>query len=163
MDKELFKQYNNKTPKFTLKGINSYGRLVSLHDGDTITVILPLYNNFYKFCIRLNNIDTCEMNSKLNENVELAYKARNRLFELITNKIIDNNWKKKQIETYLDDNIYLIWLECLDFDKYGRLLANIKIKDSDNETLSDILLNEKLAYIYNGGKKDTEEEQLLIK
>jgi endonuclease YncB( thermonuclease family) len=162
MNKELFKQYNNKTPKFTLNGTNTYGRLISLHDGDSITVILPLYNNFYKFNIRLNNIDTCEMNSKLNNNIELAFKARNRLFELITNKTIDNNWKKKQIDSYLNDDVYLIWLECLDFDKYGRILANIKIQDNDNETLSNILLNEKLAYLYNGGKKESEENQLQL-
>ena len=91
------------------------------------------------------------------------YIFNRNVYKLITNKTIDNNWKKKQIDSYLNDDVYLIWLECLDFDKYGRILANIKIQDNDKETLSNILLNEKLAYSYYGGKKESEEEQLNLK
>ena len=61
------------------------------------------------------------------------------------------------------EGMYFVWVECLDFDKYGRLLANVynlntEIK-SDN-SFSSILLKEKLAYVYNGDTKLTEEEQV---
>lgn len=148
MNKEIFKQYGgSNTPLFSLNGIKTYGRVVSILDGDTIKVIIPLLNNYYKFNVRLNGIDTYEIKGK---NKDLGLQGRNRLVELITSIKINSEYKKSQIEKLLNDEVYLIWLECLEFDKYGRLLSNIFV---DEKNLSDCLIEEKLGLPYSGGTK----------
>lgn len=153
-------KYNSDTTTtFSLKGTECYGRVVQIHDGDTITVIIPLFdtNKFYKFSVRLSGIDTCEVSSTTEENKILAIKAKNRLIELVTSTTTATD-----IKSYLQNNITLVYLKCLDFDKYGRLLATV-YKNNNNDveiSFSDILIKEKLGYCYTGKKKLTELDQV---
>lgn len=156
----------NSTPFFTLNGKKMYCRVVNVYDGDTITVVINIFDGFYKFSVRMNGIDTCELKSKNEKNKELACFARSRLISLITNKDISETTllkDRRMINNFLNKNVYCVWIECLDFDKYGRLLANIYKSDNSltpSESFSSILLKEKLAYTYTGETKLTEEEQL---
>ena len=134
---------------FSLKGLKTKCRFVSIHDGDTITVVIPLFDEYYKFNIRLYGIDTCEMT--LEETKDLAVKARNRVFFLATGQEYTFT-SKKQLENFLDERVYILDIECFDFDKYGRVLGKVSINDID---ISQVLIKEKLAYEYNGGKKKT--------
>ena len=112
--------------------------------------------------MRLNGIDTCEIHSK-NEIIKAkGLKAKYRLIELLCPFEKLNNIlciTKKQIVDLFDKNTCLIWLECLEFDKYGRLLGNIYIDDK-TKNVSNILIEEKLAYKYDGSTKLNEEEQM---
>ena len=81
MSKEDFRQFGGSTPELSINGLKSYGRLIDIYDGDTIKVILPTFGSYYKFTIRLNDIDTCEIRSKAKVLQDTAIKARNRLFE----------------------------------------------------------------------------------
>ena len=151
-------KYNfDTTTTFSLKGTECYARVVNIHDGDTITVIIPLFdtNKFYKFSVRLSGIDTCEISSTTEENKILAINAKNKLIELVT-----SNNNTDIIKLYLQNNIALVYLKCLDFDKYGRLLATIYKNKNDEISFSDILIKEKLGYCYTGKKKLTELEQV---
>jgi len=160
-----FINHDISTPYFKLTGTNTYARLVDIHDGDTIKVVIPLFNNFYKFNVRLNGIDTCELKSHNMENKNKAIQARNKICELINEK-----WKnkkefkldtQKEIKEYLNSFVCLVYIKCYDFDKYGRLLADVYINyDNPIIHLSDILLNENLAYKYDGGTKLSEKDQL---
>ena len=161
---ELFKNYdNNTTPHFSLNGQKLWGRVVSVYDGDTLTIVLNVFSSVYKFSVRMNGIDTCEVKSKNEKNKELACFARTRLLSLITGKdtseILTLNDRRK-INNILNKSMYFVWIECFDFDKYGRLLANIYKDESSQEHFSQILLREKLAYEYKGSTKFTEEEQI---
>jgi len=151
----------NNTKLFSFDGINCMSRVVDITDGDTIKTIINFKDEYYKIIVRLNNIDTCETKSKIEENKNMGIKAKQRLYNLITNKEIDNN-DKKAIKKELNDNVYLIWLKCYDFDKYGRVMGDIYYKENDVKSFSDILIEEKLAYKYQGKTKLTEEEQLKI-
>lgn len=144
------------TPEFTLRGFNTTGRLVDIIDGDSMSIILPVLNNFYKYQIRLSGIDTCEMRSKNEKCRNLAIRARDSLLELVTGNHIYSQ-TRHEIQEILDKKVVVVFLECLDFDKYGRLLANVFF---DNTNLSEYLLKHKLAYHYTGHTKLTEEEQL---
>lgn len=161
-----WKKYNfSNTKPFSLKGIECFARVVHIHDGDTITAIIPLLNDFYKFSIRLAGIDTCEMKSPNEKNQTLALKARDRLIHLIkttnkTTKEEDEDEKQQDIKPYLFQHIELVFLSCQDFDKYGRVLAHVKKNKDDSQTFSEILIQEKLAYPYDGKKKLNDEEQL---
>jgi len=160
---ELYKEYDNNTNNFTLNGQKLWGRVVSVYDGDTLTVVLNVFGGFYKFSIRMNNIDTCELKSKNIKNKELACIARSRLLSLITEKDISETSTlndRRKINNVLNKNVYCVWIECLDFDKYGRLLANVYTNETSQESFSEILIKEKLAYEYKGDTKLTEEEQI---
>ena len=161
---EIFKKYdNNTTPHFSLNGQKMWGRVVSLYDGDTLTVALNVFTGVYKFSVRMNGIDTCEMKSKNDKNKELAKNARSRLLSLITEKDISetSTWNdRRKINNVLNKGMYFVWVECLDFDKYGRLLANIYLNENSTENFSQVLIKDKLAYEYKGDTKMTEEEQV---
>ena len=158
---ELFKNYDDdNTPSFNFNGINCYARVVNITDGDTIKVVINYCNSFYKIIVRLNNIDTCETKSKIEANKELGIKAKMRLFNLITKK--DQTSDKKEIKKILTNNIYIVWIKCYDFDKYGRVLSDIYLNKDDNKSISDILIEEKVAYVYTGKTKLLEEDQIKI-
>ena len=65
---ENFEKYDISTPYFSLQDVNTYGRLVDIYDGDTVKVILPVMDRYFKFDVRLNGIDTCEIKSHNIEN-----------------------------------------------------------------------------------------------
>ena len=150
---------DTNTPLFSFNGVNGMSRVVDITDGDTIKAIINFKDDYYKIIVRLNNIDTCETKSKCEENKNLGINAKKRLYNLITNKTIETN-DKKLIKKELNDNCYLIYLKCYDFDKYGRVLGDIYKNENDNISFSSILINEKLAYIYGGKTKLTEKEQI---
>jgi endonuclease YncB( thermonuclease family) len=150
---------DTNTPVFSFNGINGMSRVVDITDGDTIKAIINFKDSYYKIIVRLNNIDTCETKSKCEENKNLGIEAKKRLYNLITNKTIDTN-DKKQIKQELNNNCYLIYLKCYDFDKYGRVLGDIYYNDTDDTSFSSILIKEKLAYVYGGKTKLTEKEQI---
>ena len=156
---QSFSRYNYSTPHFSLNNLHTYARLVDIHDGDTISVIIPVFNHFYKFQLRIAGIDTCEITSH-NPDLHLhALQARNRILQICTNNIVTSFTSKKDIIQELDNYVYLLWIECLDFDKFGRLLANVYTSDK-KLCISTILLNERLAYPYQGKNKMTDDELL---
>ena len=155
MSKEDFRQFGGSTPELSINGLKSYGRLIDVYDGDTIKVILPTFGSYYKFTIRLNDIDTCEIRSKDKVLQDTAIKARDRLFELVTTSKVNT---KNDIKKIFESDVYLVWVECCNKDKYGRVLANI-YKDKDtSKSFSEILLEEKLAYKYEGKTKLSDDD-----
>ena len=104
------------TPEFTLSGFNTTGRLVDIIDGDSVSIILPMFNNFYKYHIRLSGIDTCEMRSKNEKCKNLAIKARDTLLELVTRSKTRSE-TRHEIRDILDRNVVIVFVKCLDFDK----------------------------------------------
>ena len=161
-DTSLFCNSGNETPQFTFAGLASWGRVVDVYDGDTLKIVMPYNKTMWKFNIRLYGIDTSEMTSKLQENKERAIRARNRDIQLISkipaqlpSSITES---KKSIQTYFQQNVSLVYVICKDMDKYGRILADVY---SNHVSLSHILIQEKLAYSYYGGTKQTEIQQAI--
>lgn len=157
---ERFRPFKSDTPKFSLAGKSLWARVVSVYDGDTLKIVVPLFDSYFKFDCRVYGIDTCEMKSSTSENKNRACLARNRLIELITHgehkPFLAST--KKEITKIFDDNVYLIWVQCLDFDKYGRLLIIPFLKEN-SDPLADVLIAEKLAYAYEGKTKLSEQQQ----
>jgi endonuclease YncB( thermonuclease family) len=159
----------NTTEEFSLNGKYLVTRVVDIYDGDTCTCVLNIFGNYYKFTIRLAEIDTCEMKSKNSETKNLANKARLRLYELITktsSENIDQHISRKELRDLLNCNTYLIKILCGEFDKYGRLLGSLfdiseNVKPNDmSKSFNHILIREKLAYEYKGDTKLTEKQQI---
>ncbi len=152
MNKELFRDYGHDTPLFSLEGIKTYTRIVECYDGDTLSIIIPVNNKMYKFHCRLNEIDTPEIKGP---SKDLAMKSRDRLLELITKKEIPQLKNAKAVKEFLSQDVYLVWVECLENDKYGRTLINIYSNEKDTKSFSEILRDENLGYEYHGGTKQT--------
>jgi len=162
--KALFQnQTGSNTDLFSLTGQKMYGRVVDIHDGDTITIVLNILQKFFKFKVRLAEIDTCEITSKSEQNKSLANEAKIRLISLICDRDISNCIllsDKKSLVSFLESNNHCVWLECFDFDKFGRLLANVYADESSDESFSECLIKENLAYRYKGKTKLTEQQQV---
>lgn len=150
------------TPHFTLHGVSLYGRVCDVYDGDTVTLILEVDGAYRKFKARLNGIDTCEIKSKSSKNRELACKARLRLIELITDSTNANNPNKKDTKKLFEDNVYVVWVKCYEFDKYGRVLVDLFTDEESPTSFSQTLNEEHLAYTYQGDTKLTEEQQVEV-
>jgi len=153
--------YNN-TPEFSLCGLTLQGRVLSLYDGDTMSMALPVLNTFYKFTCRLNGIDTPEIKprkDKPNRDNEIVWakKARAELLKLVTqdeSTFFDNlDLKKEEIIQKLQENRNLVTVKCLEFDKYGRLLVELYSSKTGDKSFSNCLVDKNLAVSYDGGKK----------
>jgi endonuclease YncB( thermonuclease family) len=148
-------KYDKSVPFFTLSGISTVARLVDVYDGDTVTCIFPIVkDNYYKFNLRLTGIDTAELKSRDISQKQKALEARHLILTYCCDTYnLKEDCGRRDIQDYLQEQDILVWVECFDFDKYGRVLANVyRYKDKDI-SLSEILLNAKLAYAYDGGKK----------
>lgn len=156
MDLSNFTAFN--TPVFGLKGRKLTGRLVDVHDGDTITVIAELFpSSVFKINVRLAGIDASEMTSKSPQVKELAERARMRVVTLLTG-LHDfdlpqtGHLTRVGMMNLLQKNVYLVHLHCQDMDKYGRVLADVAI-DEHHPHVGMVLLQEGLASPYFGGTK----------
>ena len=146
--------------EFSLNGLKTSGKIVEIYDGDTCKIVLLNNNILQKFNCRINGIDTPEMKPPLNKpnreiEIKNAHRCRNKVIQLCTNIIpnVDIDFNGKKIS--LDTNTKLVHVECLEFDKYGRLLVNIYDFDSPKSlAYNEILINEGFAKKYNGGTKD---------
>ena len=154
---------------FSLNDKILLARVVDIYDGDTCICVLNIFDNYYKFKIRLAEIDTEEMKNKNTAKKELAYLARNLLYILITgDQTIDIYETRSNIREKLQKTCYMVKLYCSNFDKYGRLLAYIFKKDfifnniDNNQNLIEsnkrfsynyYLVDNNLAVYYNGGTK----------
>ena len=174
---------NSEIPIYSLNGVITKGKVVSIYDGDTCTIVLEIPtdkqpNPFLRFCntwlpccgiqssnvmqkfkCRLNGLDTPEMKPSLKNSdrvseIHAAHKSRNRLMQMITNCTFDHTKElsKKECQDLVDQNTKIITVECLEFDKYGRLL--VKLFYGYNVTANDMLISEGLAKPYDGGTKD---------
>ena len=129
-------------PYFNFKNKTFIAKPCNVYDGDTFSVIFDFKGDLIKYRCRCYGYDTPEMRpSRKNPNRDhekkLAYAAKNRIIELL--------------EAHPSK---LIKIECLDFDKYGRIL--IKAYNNVNEkSINEIMVDEGHGKWYDGGKKDT--------
>ncbi len=141
------------TPAFSFSGQKMRARVIDIYDGDTLSVVMPVSSTFYKFQVRLNGIDTSELKSK-GALKDKAVRARSLVLQLLG--VPEHFNERKASQQYLDANVVLVTLECFDFEKYGRILANVYPAGSE-EHLSAALLRMGLAVPYTGGSKSGED------
>ena len=116
-------------------GTVNVSRVISVYDGDTFRVDIdslpPIVGK--NIPIRLNGVDTPEIQGKCQYEKDLALKAR----DFVRNKLVN----AKEIK-----------LTNLQRGKYFRVVANVMI---DGVSLGQELLENELAYKYTGGKKSS--------
>lgn len=156
---DYLRRHGPSASPFTLAGQTLPGLIVSCYDGDTLTIVLPVFGHCYKFTVRIDGIDTPEIKSKDAENKLRAVRARNRVLQLAGVTIgLDVALTKKEVGELLARVQPIVEVECKGFDKYGRLLAVLRVGPTC-PSFADVLIAEKLGYVYGGATKLTEGEQ----
>lgn len=127
---------------FTFKAKTFFARPCNIYDGDTFSIIFLHNNNVIKYRCRCIDYDSPEMKPSLsnpNRDKEkaLAVIAKNRFTELLTKH-----------------ESGLVFVECFEFDKYGRILVRV-YNMIDTKSINEIMVEEGHGKIYDGGKKDT--------
>ena len=125
----------------------SYGKVVKVYDGDTITVATPLDGTrapIYYFSVRLRGIDSPEIRGSSTEEKAAATKSRDALAAKILNQ--------------------MVFLQNIDTEKYGRVLADVYLEKSgsgpseghgaEKQSISEWMLENHYAVTYNGGTKE---------
>ena len=114
-------------------GTVTVSKVISVYDGDTFRVNIdslpPIVGK--NIAIRVNGVDTPEIRGKCQYEKNLALKARDFVRDRLANA--------KEIK-----------LTNLQRGKYFRVVANVLV---DGVSLEQELLDNKLAYSYDGGKK----------
>ena len=165
----------DSTSAFRIEPDKQWARVIDIYDGDTITCIIKLHKKYpYKFQVRLAGIDTCELRSKNPDVRSKAIEARQFVIQTITgcsDDVLQKLTTRNAIKNFLNKASYFVWIHVAGFDKYGRVLANIYTHKSGTSTyphhkilqapksISDILVEKGLAYVYNGRTKLTEDAQ----
>lgn len=124
---------------FSLENKKFETKIVKVYDGDTCFAVFLLNNQPVKFKIRMEGYDSPEMKPLLSqknreEEIEKAKKAKSELERLVLNKIVS--------------------LECGKWDKYGRLLGKIFVKENNKIIhVNDYMIKNGFGYPYDGGTK----------
>ncbi len=138
---DLLRKFNGDPVSFwDYNGKTCYAKVVSVYDGDTCTIVMPLSDKdhtFYKFTVRLNGIDTPEKRSK----DEMEKKASIKVKELVEKFILGK----------------IVKIQCGEFDKYGRILGDIYVMDHFTKrefSVNQFLIDNRLCKSYAGGTKE---------
>ena len=133
---------DNSTPDFSLKEKKKMRKVVNIYDGDTCKVVFDVKGDIYRWNIRMEGYDTPEMRPSRND--------PNRDAEKVA-AIRAKNYLKSLIQK--DEN-QLVYIECGEFDKYGRLLGKIYVNKNDTISVNEMMITNKYGYAYNGGTKE---------
>ena len=129
-------------PYFNFNNKNFIAKPCNVYDGYTFSVIFDFKGELIKYRCRCYGYDTPEMRPSLKnpnrlKEKELAYAAKLRMIELV--------------EAHPSK---LIKIQCLKFDKYGRILIRAWNNVND-KSINQIMVDEGHGKWYDGGKKDT--------
>lgn len=165
---ELLKCKDCNINNFTLKGKEFYCKVVNVYDADTCKVVFFLNNDLVKYTIRLKGIDCPEIKPPLKDKyrhyqITAAKQSKNRLIQLCTDCELDveSELTNSKIQKLINENKKIIKIKCEEFDKYGRLLANLYTDIDKNKQITELfnindkLIEEGFAYKYDGGTKKT--------
>lgn len=129
---------NKDVDLFSLSGNINIGYVSSVYDGDTCKIVMMYGDNVHKWNCRVMGVDTPELRTKNEKEKECGYFVRDKLRIEILDKIVI--------------------VECLDFDKYGRLLVyihpyNDNMKFDRKTSYNQWLIDNNYATEYYGGTK----------
>lgn len=175
---ERFREHrgdNTRELSRALEGADAIARVVSVHDGDTLTAVFEALGGFYKIHVRIDGIDAPELRAVSPANRKVAGLARDRMVDLIVDDPDRTGhlatardatclgaYDPKQIDALFAAGVYVVRIQCGRCEKYGRLLGKVSSAYSDalSPSFGDALIEARLALPYGGGHKMTEADQM---
>ena len=133
-------QATNDVSLFTFSGIKCYGKVVDVYDGDTFKICFYYRNKLTKINCRAVGYDSYELKPRRNikdraTHIEKAKKAKQYLIDLLNAK---NN---------------LVYVNCHEFDKYGRVLVTIYENIFSKKSINTMMIEKGHGVLYDGGTK----------
>lgn len=139
--------------RFSLEGIKGIARVADVVDGDTMILIIPIdCSRIYKFNARISHIDVCEIHGALHDKSV-------GIREVVAAKLMPGKTEtefadRHAIRLALASNPVLVDITCHKFDKYGRVLVDVKLPDGSD--LATYLIKNGMALPYEGKKKQAQ-------
>ena len=123
------------TPKAALTG-EYKAKVLSVYDGDTLTIAIEIHGRFKKYNCRMNGYDSPERKSKNPDEKKWANVSKTLLTNLVLGKIVSIT---------ISDND----------DKYGRLLVDMVIEtENGNINVNEYMLTHGYCVAYGGATKE---------
>lgn len=135
-DKSLSELNLDNTIPFSMEGKKIQGKVLSVYDGDTITIGFKFGNLYCHKQCRIYGLDCAEIRTKNLEEKKVGLEAKEFLRGWIEGKIVSIDFSCGS-------------------DKYGRLLGKVEYNGVD---VSEKMIEQKFGYAYQGEKKKTFEE-----
>ena len=137
----LIQNIDENIPKWTCKDLTEYVKVVKVVDGDTIDIARLMGEKVFQFRVRLYGIDTPEKRPPLSQ--------ANRQEEIAASIVSSN-----ALKTILENAKWLIRIDFIGEDKYGRLLGNFFIEEKDGWfDINNWMIKNNYAKPYFGGTK----------
>jgi endonuclease YncB( thermonuclease family) len=110
---------------FSYDGKKCRAKVVDIYDGDTGRIVFRDNNEMRQYKFRMYGVDTPEMKPSL--------KMKNREKEIK---------KAKEAKKFVEDLILnkVVWVEMLNFDKYGRIIVKIYNYFSNKTSIKEMLI-----------------------
>lgn len=142
-------------PKFDFEGQAFYARLVKVYDADSVTIVTELFGKLYSFNVRLLEIDTPEMKAKDPKEKALAIRARDCVaaWALPGRFEVGGGHTENEIKAALRETPVVVFVRCQKNDLYGRCLAHLYKDNADEQSVSQLLIQNGLADPYYGKTK----------
>jgi len=140
----------DNTSEFTFKGKSFFSKVLDIYDGDTITITVKIDGEYHRMNCRLSRIDTPELRSSDEDEKKAGLLAKRHLFFLLTKQKIESDVKREDLRKRLAEINAIVKINCLEFDKYGRLLVEIWV---DSMNINDKMIEDGFAGSYDGGTK----------
>ena len=140
---------------FNLDGLQTPARIVSAHDGDTMRAVFVFAGSYSQFIVRVLHVDSPELASKDPLERDAGLRVRNRVLQMLCPDAdfqLDGTYTVKQIESRLEAHPAIVTLKCGEWDKYGRLLA--QVTTTQHLDVAQTLQREGLVHSYEGGTKN---------
>lgn len=145
-------------PEFSLAGKTLPAKVVQCYDGDTFHAVVSLEGTLWKFACRVAGYDTPEMKppkNKADRDVEKAraLKAKHALLTHVCSGIptLETLMTNPEMDACVAKNTRLIQMQCMEFDKYGRVLVDVVLPEG---RVSNWMVEKGYGYAYAGGTKD---------
>lgn len=141
-------------PQFSLEGRTLRRvRVAKVYDGDTMTICARMSGKLWRFQCRLVGIDAAELRG---ESREYGQAARQTLLRYLD---IAGDPSGMYSPAYFNSNPIFVDVSCGKFDKYGRLLIQVRRNAGfvpcafSRPYVNDALANEEHFNAYDGGTK----------
>ena len=143
---ELQNVKNDSVQLFSLNDKHFTAKIIDVYDGDTITVIFKMFGKYYKWKCRIMHVDTPEIKKMVKPSNE-EEKSKNEK-EKKRAIIIRDIMREKLLNK-------IVTLDCNKFDKYGRLLVEFNIPET-NIKIHNWLIENNYAKPYEGKTKNSD-------
>ena len=129
---------DSSVEEFSFNGLTFTGKCVKNYDGDSIKIVIYVFDKLHKLTIRLANIDSPEIKAVEDNEKKFAQVVKAALADKILNK--------------------LVTVKLYHADKYGRNLSDVYLGD---EHINKWLIDNKYAVEYHGGQKSNWHQMLI--